>query len=278
MPAPPEFGYTSRNVGIIEVFGDLEPEHTPQPYSHVGIARKIEIYVECVEHHRRPGAQHAAAELVLRGKKLRRSGGAVAQHQLFRKSADEPVHPRGESGNAFLPPGKLGADLLVTHYRSGDKLREQRYVGAERHESARLFHFAAVKVDRIRHYLESIERYPHREREPGDPFCAEQRREEVEVFKKQQERQVHRKREGKKNFRLFNVGFAVFVYPEPERVRRCDRDQHKRDIRRLPPAVERQRQHKKDRVSPPDRNGVIYCQRYGQIDEDENERGEDHRR
>ena len=55
MPTPPEVGQRSGNVGMAEVLGQLEPDHTTEPDRHVRISREVEIDLERKHQQAKPG-------------------------------------------------------------------------------------------------------------------------------------------------------------------------------------------------------------------------------
>ena len=50
VPSAPEFGCGSRYIGVLEVFGEVEAAHKSQTDSHIGIARKVVIYLERIKY------------------------------------------------------------------------------------------------------------------------------------------------------------------------------------------------------------------------------------
>ena len=54
MPSAPEIGYALGDIGIIEVLQELEPEHTPETYGHIGIAAEIEVDLQSEGYHADP--------------------------------------------------------------------------------------------------------------------------------------------------------------------------------------------------------------------------------
>ena len=62
MPASPVFGDTARDVGVIKVFQEFEPEDGAEPNSHVGVSAEVVVDLEGVADRSQPGGH--AVQLV----------------------------------------------------------------------------------------------------------------------------------------------------------------------------------------------------------------------
>lgn len=60
MPAAPEFRGTFGNIGIIEVFREMEPEHEAKADGHVGISGEVEVNLQSVGNGSQPGSGHGS--------------------------------------------------------------------------------------------------------------------------------------------------------------------------------------------------------------------------
>ena len=86
MPAPPEFLHTGCKVGIIEILHKSEAEDAPKPDGHIGIARKIVIDLQRIEHSPRPCHRRGR---IVRGKAeylIRRQRKRIGEQHFFGKA------------------------------------------------------------------------------------------------------------------------------------------------------------------------------------------------
>ena len=124
-------------------------------YRHIGISREVEVQLQGEEQRRRPSSRkcHVAETEQSRY----RSVAAVRDEHLFHKSHGKTEHTVVQLLKAHLSVGKLHFDILVSHYRTCDKLREEGNV--QKKPEKRLLHIcvSAVHVNHVRHCLECEE-------------------------------------------------------------------------------------------------------------------------
>ena len=58
MPPSPEFRCRAAYIGVIKIFGKVKAEYLAKTYSHVGIAREIEINLESKEKYAEPSTEN----------------------------------------------------------------------------------------------------------------------------------------------------------------------------------------------------------------------------
>ena len=156
MPAPPKIRNARCNIGIIEVFGKVKAEHSPQPDRHIRIAGKIKIEVQGVKNDLPPSAERARGERKRRPKIEMPCGKRIAEQHLFAKPHAKTFHSGGKIRKFFASPLNFGCNFAVAHDRPGNELWEKRNIGAETCVIALQFGVSAVKVYRIGEDLKGV--------------------------------------------------------------------------------------------------------------------------
>ncbi len=171
VPAAPEFGGASGNIGIVEVFREFESEHFSQTDGHVRVAGEIKINLQRVRQRAEPGGGHgeghAGAENVIRH--LRH---IVGNQNLLRQAIDEALHAVAKVRQRLPAVHDLLLDGVVADDRAGDELREERDVEAHIPHTLLRLRLAVVNVKEIGQELEGEERNPDGEGnvDPGEIF------------------------------------------------------------------------------------------------------------
>ena len=165
VPPSPELPDRRRDIRIVEVLLEMEPEHEPQSDRHVRISREVEIDLQHVSDCADPGAK--APDLRLRHikKSVGYHGNVVGDEDLFREAANEAPHALCGILGRLFPVRDLKLDVVIFDDRAGDELREKRHI---QHHVERVFlHLAvlAVNINDVTHRLEREERYSDRHHE-----------------------------------------------------------------------------------------------------------------
>ena len=122
MPAPPEIGNTVGKKRIVEVLQKAEPQHPSKADGHVGIAGKVEIYLETVGDDTQPCRQHRGSSL--RGCRLPQKTDVICQQHLFSDAAGEAFHTIGKEVSGAVPVLQLVRYRLVADDGARNQLRE----------------------------------------------------------------------------------------------------------------------------------------------------------
>ena len=170
MPPAPELRDGARNVGVIEVLLEMEPEHSSQADGHVGVPGKVEVNLHCVGNRPDPGCSCG-----LRGGEgedaIRQKAHVVRDQYLLAESKDEPGHAFREVLAGLEPVLNLVSDRSEAHDWSRDKLRKQGQV--QRHVEGVALNdgrgFADVKD--VGHQLKCEEGNPDRQRYVQGEAC-----------------------------------------------------------------------------------------------------------
>ena len=83
MPSAPELRYRSRHIRIIEVFLKFESEYAPKTDCHIGISRKIEIYLKCKCDYSYPCGKNRYARKIARRYICPNHSRSVSQNNFF---------------------------------------------------------------------------------------------------------------------------------------------------------------------------------------------------
>src|SRR3954471_12030725 len=102
VPAAPKLGNRACNIGQTEIARKCKPKRKPEPDRHVGIAAKIEIYLDRVCGKTEPGfSQGWRGELVEHG--LGDPCDLVGNQHLLREPDDEDAHASGGPAERHAP-------------------------------------------------------------------------------------------------------------------------------------------------------------------------------
>ena len=101
MPPPPELGYCLRYIRVIEIFLVVKTYHFSHSYGHIGVSRKVKIYLERVQDNSKPCTHHRIAAPALRSAGFGDFTRRIRQKNLFAKTCNKPVDP------AVHPPKRL---------------------------------------------------------------------------------------------------------------------------------------------------------------------------
>ncbi|MEN9443499.1 MAG: hypothetical protein RIS47_389 [Bacteroidota bacterium] len=160
MPAFPEFADVLGFVGRVEIGGQSVAKQEREADGDVGIARKIDIYLERISEYGHDvfeaGIRHGVREYT-----IDKIDGDVVAYEHFLEQTLQNEH---QCLAKFLFVElvfecHLGHKFVGSNYRPGDKLWEKCYVKAEVDEPIEGFYFASINIDGVADCLEGIERY-----------------------------------------------------------------------------------------------------------------------
>ena len=126
MPSAPKIRNGSRQIRLIEVLVELEPEHFAKPYRHIRIAGEIKQYLQAVRHgseprHRKRGICHIE-------RRIRDDRKRISQNNFLAQTDYEPEYALRKEIERLLSVLDLIRDRFVSYDRTRDKLRKKRYV------------------------------------------------------------------------------------------------------------------------------------------------------
>ena len=259
MPPPPEFRDAFGQIGVIEIFREMEAKHPPQADGHVGIPGKIEVNVQGKGNGIQPGEHHGRSRAF--PIELYKHRQIVCQNDLFRKAHEKPPQTLPHSFPAVFPTVQLPGHVPVADDGAGNELGKQGNIGTEGNGIFLGRHRAPVHVHGVADTLKGIEADAHRQSQPQQGqrqsrggIDADEK--EVSILKKSQ--QPHADDNGYCQPRLF-VGFAS---PDGKaaKIEYADGKNHQPQQFRLPPAVEKEAGKKQHGVFPPPGGEEIHRQ------------------
>ncbi len=160
VPAAPEFGDAARNVRTVEVFRKSKSHHPSQADCHVGIARKIEIYLESVGNNPNPRSVHRE----LSGRAVHDEVGLLPEYvgdkYFFAQTNANSDKTMQLVVDGFVAVRDLVSDDIVAHDRTGDhlwKCEDEQEVIADLVE---WFVYVSVNIHSVSEALESEEGNP----------------------------------------------------------------------------------------------------------------------
>ena len=249
VPAAPEIGDVHRLVGRVEVQWQAHADHVGQADRHVRIAGEVEVELQGVSQGAAPRLEQAK-QLALFSRCKHRPGigrHAVGKHHLLEQPQREDGEPHGEEFRVDAVGGRLPElrhHLLVVQHRAGNQVRE---VGDEQAvmDEVELAGFAARCVHQEGNLCEGEEGDAQRQDDLAQAPGTAQRRidgvnKEIGVFVVAQQGQVGCNPEGQQALAPGRADVAAAGQPVAHQVVEADRSQQQADVRRVPPAVEKQ--------------------------------------
>ena len=229
----------------------MEAEHPPQADGHVGIARKIEIDLQCKCNRQRPAGKRAGGrDIRLKFCQL------VGQQHLFAQPHAKARDAGGHVLQRLAAVVQLLLDGLVAHDGARDELREERDI---RHKIRGIFlqlRRTARNVDEIRQNLERVEADAHRQRQVGQRQRQPEERidagdQKIRVFIDEQRRKAHR--DGK----CLRPARLVFLQQKAKAPARQRAQNEQRQLLRLAPEIEQKACRQQHRVFCPARRKQV---------------------
>ena len=145
VPPAPEFGYGFRDIGIIEVLGEFEPEHPPQANGHVRVAREIVVNLQGVRDETEPEKHRRCVSHTLK-RPIGNETAGIGEKHLLAKPNDEALYARRKLPPALFPVFDLVGKGGVAHNgprqqaagkRRCRRRRSKRFGGPVRHDRHR---------------------------------------------------------------------------------------------------------------------------------------------
>ena len=244
MPALPELGYGSGDIGIIEILVKMESKHQAQPDGHIGIAAKIEVDLEGIGQRAQPRRRNGKASGGGAVKGLvRQQRNAVGQEHFLAKTYDESPDPSCEVLQIFVPILYFIGNGLVADDGPGDQLREQCNV--QRHIQRVFLDLSAPHgdIEYIGHGLKGEEGNADGQDDMGlgDPSAKKHiqvRNGKIQIFKDKQQRQIG---DDHQHQDPLPIGFFLLFDDQKSKqvVHQNGGDHHEHELR-LAPGIEHQ--------------------------------------
>ena len=239
MPAAPIFADGAGQVGIVEVFGQLQPKEAADANGHIAVAGKVKIqlhHVGQVPQHQRRSGQGGSGH---RGHAGIDQGQLVSDQSFLRKTQHQPFDAVAEAIQADLPFCRLGVEirqlLVISHNGARGAVPEKReeYKKAER--AARGLHLAVCHIRQIADGGKDVKadaqrqrRGKHRQKVRHQRVDTARRK--ARVLEQRQHRQMHRNQQDQQ--RLF--AGQLFEQQAAKPGKRRQRQQHSRAFQPCP--------------------------------------------
>ncbi len=163
VPAAPELGDVSREIGEIEVAHQVDAEQARRADGDVRISREIAVYLEGEEE--RTHKQVRAAQCLIVVEDDVDGGGAVVRHHHFLEQSPQYL-PHSVCRLAVVEAAwceelrqQVGGTLDGTRHQLGEEADE----GEESHRIVRGLQFMPVHINRVAQCLEGVETDAHRQ-------------------------------------------------------------------------------------------------------------------
>ena len=162
MPAAPKLAYGFRNIGIVEVFLEMEPEHLSEADGHIRIAGKVKKDLQGIGKGPKPRQGNRDLYQLVPGFRqavniIRHHRKRIGQKQLFCQALNESAGSLAQQFPAVNPVSDLFRDGAVPYDRPGHQLGKQGDI--QRHIKGIFLHphCIAVHVDDIAQRLKRKE-------------------------------------------------------------------------------------------------------------------------
>ena len=264
MPASPKLRDAARNVWIVEVFEIIKPEDFAKADCHVGISRKVKIYLEGKSQRAQPCRRGADFRNRHESDFVPNHIYLIGKQHLLAESDDEPAHALRNLIEIGLSADKHLSDIRIAHNRTCDKLRKQRHIGRKSDKITLRQDFPPVDIYDIGDRLKCVKRNSNRQgnvqkAKPSAGDCVHRLDEKIRVFEKSENRKVSCDAQDQKR--------PGFCDNPPHHIVEEDGKSHHRDIFRLAPALKNQAGNQKPQVphlQKPFRNQKVQKQGYRQ--------------
>ena len=162
MPPTPELRNRTRYVRIIKVLQKTKSEYHPQPDRHVRITAEIVKQLQTVRKRSRPRRQRVKLFHWLRKYLVRYRAQRVGYQHLLRQTDNKSLHTVTDLLKRDFPILYLIRNIVILYYRTRYQLRKQRDVKRQFVQILLYRTVPAVDVQKIRHRLKRVKRYPYR--------------------------------------------------------------------------------------------------------------------
>ena len=251
MPSAPEFRCGTCNIGIVEVFEEMESENFSETYRHIGIAGEVIINLDREHKNAEPDRGGASCCKVTGKISFGELAGNVCDKDFFCKTNKESCCSAPDILEVFTAVVNFHRNVGVSYDRTRNELGIERNIHEEFHIVMLGFNVALINVNSIAEGLEGIEAYTDRKREFRNRKIKSG--EEIDIFHKKsavfensEKTEVENKRRDK---RKFCADFsAVFFNDSSMKIVDCRAENKKGYPDRFAPGIEKERKENKHRV------------------------------
>jgi len=252
MPSAPEFRCGTCNIGIVEVFEEMEAENFSETYCHIGIAGEIVIDLDREHKNAEPDRSCASCRKVAGKIGFGKLAGNVCDKDLFCKTNKESCGSAPDILEAFAAVVNFKGNVRISYYRTRNELGIERNIHEEFHIVMLGFNVAFININSIAEGLEGIEAYTDRKREfrnrnikSGEEIDI--LHEKSAVFENSEKAEVENKRRDK---RKFCADFSAVFFNNTAMEIVDGRTENKKGYpNRLAPGIKKERKENKNRVS-----------------------------
>ena len=252
MPSAPEFRSGTCNIGIVEIFEEMEAENFSETYCHIRIAGKVIINLDREHKNAEPDRGGTSCCKVAGKIGFGKLAGNVCDKDFFCKTNEESCCSAPDILEVFTAVVNFHRNVGVSYDRTRNKLGIERNIHEEFHIVMLGFNVAFINVNSIAEGLESIEAYTdwkckfrNRKIKPSEEIDIFH--EKSAVFENSEKAEVENKRRDK---RKFCAAFsAVFFNDKSMEIVDGRTENKKSHPNRLAPGIEKERKENKNCVS-----------------------------
>ena len=146
MPSAPEFRCGAGNIGIVEVFEEVESENSAKAYGHIGITGKVVINLNGKHQYSKPDCRSALFCKVTGKIGFGKASGNVCDKHFFGKTHKKSCGSGPDIFKIFFSVIYFHRNVGVSYDRACHKLGIKRNVHKELHIIMLGFHVALINV------------------------------------------------------------------------------------------------------------------------------------
>ena len=249
MPPAPEFGNALGQVGIVEVFDEVETKNLTQTDGHIAVTGEIKVDIQGKRDGIHPEKQHTL--LIALPEQLHQQGKIVRNQDLLAKTHKEAAQAHMDLlpavGSGFQFPGHID----IPDDGTGNQLRKQCHIGTEGNGIFLNRHISPVHVNGVAEALEGVEADTHRQsklqqRQSQTGYRIHGIDKKVRVFEQSQQR--HTDHNGYHQPEFLRFLFLCASDQQAAAIKQQNRKHHQTQQLRFPPAVENQAGNQQHRV------------------------------
>ncbi len=258
MPATPEFRCTSGNIGVVEVFEEVETENSAEAYCHIGITGEVVIDLDSEHYYAEPNARRTLRRKIAFNKGIRKGTRNVCDENFFCKTDQKSCGTGIDIVKSFLAVVNLDCNVGIAYDWARNKLCIEGNVHKVFHIIVLGFNIAFINVNGIAQSLEGIEADTDWKSKSGYGQIktgkgVEVFHKESAVFENSQKSQVENEGGNKGDF--LSDFSAVFFYHQAVDIVNSRAEDKKGYPNRFSPCIEEKREHYQDRVP----EGSVFC-------------------
>ena len=239
MPASPVLRDTARDVRIVEVLQELEPEDEAQSDRHVGVPAEVVVDLEGVADRAQPGGHAIQLLDRLRENFVGHSSQGVSDENLLGETHDEAFHTVRHLLEVHRAALKLVGYIVILDDRARHQLREEGYIERKLVDVFLRLDLLPINIHHVADGLKGIEGNANGHDSldetdmPAEEFI-DVLDKEVAIFEVEQKAQVTQNGKEKPDFL-----FLVLCNEDRSGIVDDDNEQHHQHVTRLSPCIEK---------------------------------------